>query len=241
MERTDNGILIAFDGIDGAGKTTQVDLLERFLKSAGEPVIRSKEPTDGPWGRKIRESAATGRMTLEDELHAFTEDRKQHVRDLILPALRAGQTVILDRYFYSTIAYQGTRGGDIEALTARMLESAPEPDVVFLIDVPPAVGVSRIMEGRGESPNAFEEIKSLAAVRDAFRQLAATDRKITVIDGTLPIDHAHRVVLSTLLDGILKARHCAKAYGCDQPEHCAYRITGTCRWAAMRRSAGILS
>jgi dTMP kinase len=66
--------------------------------------VRSKEPTDGPWGQKIRQSAQTGRMSVEDELHAFTEDRKEHVRDLILPALTAGKAVVLDRYFYSTIA-----------------------------------------------------------------------------------------------------------------------------------------
>jgi dTMP kinase len=130
MERTDSGILIAFEGIDGAGKTTQVELLERFLLESGEKVRRSKEPTDGPWGQKIRESAANGRMPWADELHAFTEDRKQHVRELILPALQNGKTVILDRYFYSTIAYQGTRGGDVDKLTAQLVDTTPEPDVV---------------------------------------------------------------------------------------------------------------
>ena len=64
------------------------------------------------WGRKIRESATTGRMTLADELEAFVQDRQQHIRELILPSLQAGKVVILDRYFYSTIAYQGARGAD---------------------------------------------------------------------------------------------------------------------------------
>src|SRR4051794_28178129 len=124
-------------------------------------VIRSKEPTDGPWGRKIRASAATGRMSLADELHAFTEDRKQHVREVILPALAAGKAVVLDRYFYSTIAYQGTRGADTAAVANRMREIAPVPDVTFLIDVPPAVGVDRITANRGESPNQFEQSDDL--------------------------------------------------------------------------------
>ena len=109
MERTDRGLLIAFDGIDGASKTTQVALLADFLASKGE-TIRSKEPTDGKWGQIIRNAAANGRLPLEEELRVLIEDRKEHVRDLILPALSKGKAVILDRYFYSTIAYQGSRG-----------------------------------------------------------------------------------------------------------------------------------
>src|SRR2546430_9038964 len=129
MTRSDTGILIAIEGIDGAGKTTQVAHLADFLKRAGDSPICSKEPTNGPWGRKIRESAANGRMNLADELRAFTEDRKQHVRDLILPSLAAGRTIILDRYLYSTVAYQGARGCDIDLLMSEMLSIAPEPDV----------------------------------------------------------------------------------------------------------------
>ncbi len=106
----DAGILIVFDGIDGGGKTTQAKLLADILTAAGETVVLSKEPTDGPWGKQLRASATTGRMSLADELHAFTEDRKQHVTNLIAPALARGEIVILDRYFYSTIAYQGARG-----------------------------------------------------------------------------------------------------------------------------------
>ena len=108
MQRHDSGTLIAMEGIDGAGKTTQVDLLVEFLRSAGVRVVRSKEPTDGPWGKKIRHSAANGRMTLEQEIEAFVDDRKEHVQNVIAPALNDGQTVVLDRYFYSTIAYQGS-------------------------------------------------------------------------------------------------------------------------------------
>ena len=241
MERTDTGVLIAFEGIDGAGKTTQVELLERFLLSSEVAVKRSKEPTDGPWGQKIRASASNGRMPLADELAAFTEDRKQHVRDLIAPALQAGQTVILDRYFYSTIAYQGTRGADVAAIASLMQEIAPVPDVVFLIDVPPAVGIDRITGGRGESPNEFEKLDDLRKARATFQNLTANHPEVVQIDGTRPIVDVHRAVLTTLLDGVLKKRHCAKAYGCDDPAFCSYRASGTCQWAKMVRQAALVS
>lgn len=81
------GILIAVEGIDGAGKTTQVEFLCRALASVDEIVTRSKEPTDGPHGRRLRESAKNGRMAPHDELATFIEDRREHVEAVIRPAL----------------------------------------------------------------------------------------------------------------------------------------------------------
>jgi len=91
------GILLAFEGVDGAGKTTQVKLLEEALKNAGENVVVSKEPTEGVWGQKIRKSASTGRLPLDEELEAFIEDRKEHIKKLIAPSIEQGKIVILDR------------------------------------------------------------------------------------------------------------------------------------------------
>ncbi|MCA9269530.1 MAG: dTMP kinase, partial [Planctomycetales bacterium] len=163
-----SGILIAVEGIDGAGKTTLVRSLADALSQAGESIVVSKEPTDGPWGRKIRRSAAEGRMSLPEELHAFVEDRKEHVAELIRPGLDAGKIVLLDRYFYSTIAYQGARGADVAQPTRDMLAIAPQPDLVLLLDADPAEGLSRISTGRQETPNEFEKLDSLAAVRAIF-------------------------------------------------------------------------
>src|SRR5262245_42547095 len=94
------GILIVVEGIDGAGKSTQVRRIAEALRAVGETVVQSREPTDGPWGRKIRESAVSGRMSLADELHAFVEDRREHVAGVIRPALDRGEIVVLDRYYY---------------------------------------------------------------------------------------------------------------------------------------------
>src|SRR4051794_35061604 len=112
MDGGSTGIFIVVDGIDGAGKTTQVQLIGDALEAAGEVVVRSKEPTNGPWGQKLRASAANGRLPLDAELRAFVEDRKEHVASVIRPAMDDGKIVIVDRYFYSTIAYQGSRGAD---------------------------------------------------------------------------------------------------------------------------------
>jgi dTMP kinase len=190
------GVLIAVEGIDGAGKTTQVRLLALALERLGELVVTSKEPTDGPWGRKIRESAAKGRLSLDEELTAFVNDRIEHVRNLIQPALADGKTVILDRYFYSTIAYQGSRGRDIGQLKASMEKIAPLPDVVFLLDVSPAEGIRRISESRNERPNEFEKIETLTRVREAFN--AIPEPRIARIDGGRPVDEVHEAVIAEL-------------------------------------------
>jgi dTMP kinase len=181
--------LIAVEGIDGAGKTTQVRLLAQAIERLGERVVTSKEPTDGPWGRKLRESAATGRLSPND-------DRIEHVRTLIQPALEAGETVILDRYFYSTISYQGSRGGDIAELKARMEQIAPVPDVVFLLDLPPAEGIRRISESRNERPNEFEKLDTLTRVRDAFN--AIPEPCIVRIDGGRPVEEVHQALVTEL-------------------------------------------
>jgi dTMP kinase len=233
MERTDRGTLIAVEGIDGAGKTTQVGLLVHFLQSAGLTVTQSKEPTDGPWGARIRASAANGRMSPMDELNAFIEDRKEHTAKVIAPALGRGETVILDRYFYSTIAYQGLRTGRPDQVAAQMFDLALEPDAVILIDTPPEVGRSRIKNGRKEKPNAFEELEHLRGVRKVFLDLAEGHKNVAVIDGTPSVHAVHHAILRSLVHGILKDRHCAKAYGCDAPEYCTYRISDTCTWARM--------
>src|SRR6476660_6710847 len=104
--RLDRGILVAFEGIDGAGKTTQAELLGRHLRQAGLTVVQTKEPTSVPHGQRLRASAATGRLGKDEELQAFLDDRRDHVRTLIAPALGRGEVVIVDRYYFSTAAYQ---------------------------------------------------------------------------------------------------------------------------------------
>jgi dTMP kinase len=94
------GLFIVIEGIDGTGKSTQAQRLGEWFKAQGREVILSREPTAGPWGQKVRASGETGRLSAEDELQYFLNDRQQHVQELIAPALAAGKVVILDRYYF---------------------------------------------------------------------------------------------------------------------------------------------
>src|SRR5437762_903582 len=144
MRHQHPGFLLVLEGIDGAGKSTQADMIEAALVQRGFSVLRTREPTDGKWGQKLRASATTGRLPIAEELHAFYEDRKEHVTALIEPSLAAGKVVIVDRYYFSMAAYQGARGIDFREIIAKNEEFAPEPDLLVMLDVEPQAGRSRI-------------------------------------------------------------------------------------------------
>jgi dTMP kinase len=232
-----SSILIAVEGIDGAGKTTQVRMLREVLERAGESPVVSKEPTNGPWGKIIKDSATTGRLSPEKELNAFIEDRTQHVNELIAPALEQGRIVILDRYFYSSVAYQGSRGANVEEIRTLMESRFPIPDAVFLLDVDPAIGVHRIAHSRGEEPNHFEDRANLAKARELFQGM--TGSNIHHIDGAMSREAVHAAIITRFIDGPLKAKLCAKSYGCDNQFDCAFRITGTCKWFKLAQAIGV--
>ncbi len=223
------GILVVFDGIDGAGKTTQVRRLEAALTAAGERVIVSKEPTDGVWGAKLRASATSGRLPFEEELTAFIEDRQEHLAMKVIPALQAGAVVILDRYFYSTIAYQGLRAGAISPIEARIRQNVVEPDVAYLLEVPPTLATARI-EARDGAANHFERIEDLVQIDRLFHEIAGHDDRIVKVDGSVSEQAVFDALLKHFVDGPFKRKRCAKAYGCDDPLHCTPRLTSTCTW-----------
>jgi dTMP kinase len=229
-------ILIAVEGIDGAGKTTQVRMLREALERGGEVPVVSKEPTNGPWGKIIKESATAGRLSVEAELEAFLNDRTEHVGELITPALEHGRIVILDRYFYSSIAYQGSRGASVEEVKALMESRFPIPDVVFVLDIDPAIGIHRIAHSRGEEPNHFEDRTNLAKAREIFQAMAGSN--IRHIEGAMSPEAVHSEIITRFIDGPLNAKRCAKHYGCDNHFDCTFRLTGTCEWFKIAQSIG---
>ena len=170
MLNSSSPILIAVEGIDGAGKTTQVSMLLAVLEGVGLAAVASKEPTSGKWGRIIKESASTGRLSPEEELDLFIKDRAEHVENLIAPALKEGKIVILDRYFYSTIAYQGSRGANVAEVKSLMEARFPIPDAVFLLDIDADLSAYRIAHVRGEEPNHFEERGNLSMARENIQR-----------------------------------------------------------------------
>lgn len=167
---THPGFLLVLEGIDGAGKSTLQRALAEWCLCQTYRVVMSREPTDGPFGRALRESARTGRLSLEDELNLFLQDRREHVEKIIAPALARGDVVILDRYYFSTAAYQGARGLDPAAVIAANEEFAPVPDLVLLLDLDPASGHARI-GARGTALDSFEGAAYLADVRRIFLSL----------------------------------------------------------------------
>ncbi len=179
------GIFIVIEGIDGTGKSTQAARLGQWFKALGREVVLSREPTAGPWGRKLRESAATGRLSPEDELQYFLNDRREHVSDLIHPALVAGKVVILDRYYFSTMAYQGARGFDPAEIRRRNEEFAPVPDLLIILDLDVDAALARI-GSRGDIANEFEKRGNLVRCQEIFRSLADEDFVEIVDSGGTP-------------------------------------------------------
>ena len=166
------GLLLAVEGIDGTGKSTQVRRLAETLREDGYPVVVTREPTDGPYGRQIRDFfAKRHQLSPAAELELFMNDRRQHVREVIAPALAAGRIVVTDRYYLSTAAYQGAAGRDPEEIMAANEAFAPVPDLVLLLTLPPALGIRRIRELRGETLNDFEQEESLGKVAKIFASL----------------------------------------------------------------------
>ncbi len=202
------GILIAIEGIDGAGKTTQAKNLLDALKKEGYDAVYFKEPTAGQWGLKIRDIALNGRdhITADDELNYFIFDRREDVKENIGPALRSNKIVIMDRYYHSNIAYQGALGIDPEEIRRRneIEELFPMPDVVIILDVAPGIGVSRIIKFRKEELNKFEQEKYLNSVRDIFKKM--DQENIRIIDGSRPVDEMNEHILNIAHDIINRRR-----------------------------------
>jgi dTMP kinase len=163
------GILIVFEGIDGSGKSTQAEILLERLQEEDFDAVYFREPSKGKWGRKIKKKALhPDSLSPEEELDLFQKDRRENVEKNLKPALKKKRVVILDRYYYSTIAYQGAKGID-EKLIRRMNEEfVVEPDLVFIFDIDPQKGLERI-ENRKKKDRLFEREDYLVKVREIFR------------------------------------------------------------------------
>lgn len=177
---TPPGFLLVIDGLDGAGKSTLIQGLAATL--AQRECVLSREPTYGQYGRQLRESAATGRLSPAAELDLLELDRREHVRDLILPALARGAFVIIDRYYYSSVAYQALHGS-AQSILDRFTAFAPRPDLALILDLPVATAIARI-QGRGEGQNDFERADTLNRCRERFQWVLAHCPETRLLDAT---------------------------------------------------------
>lgn len=197
------GIFIAFEGPEGAGKTTQVRLLEAWLRELGREPLVTREPG----GTVVAEEAR--RVLLEaDEVAPATElllmlaARSSLVDAVIEPALAAGRVVVTDRFHLSTLAYQGYgRGlplGDVVAMN-RFATGGLEPDVTILLDVDPAAGAAR-QQAAGRGPDRIERAGAAfhRRVAEAYRLLALEDERVERIDGAASAATVHEAVVALL-------------------------------------------
>ena len=177
-----SGKFIVFEGIDGAGKTTQVNLLLEKLEAAGKSAYLTAEPTDLPTGRELRRVLSGEVKKSNCEIATlFTLDRIAHNKDAMVGierVLAGGYDVICDRYYYSTLAYQGF-STDYEWVKA-MNVGCPEirrPDLCIFLDLTPEQSIERITKGR-DKLEIYENVETLTKVRDAFHK-ALDDLKAT--------------------------------------------------------------
>ena len=166
------GCLLVFEGLDGSGKSTQARELARAPRRAGHAVLETFEPTEGPTGARIRAMARSGEtLAPAEELRWFVEDRRVHVRDTVAPALADGRHVVCDRYFLSSVAYQGARGLDWRRILAESEAEFPLPELVLMLEIEPAAGLARV-RGRGQPlESVFERADYLERVAAIFRAI----------------------------------------------------------------------
>ena len=185
------GLFLVFEGIDGAGKSSQLLRTKAYLEERGFEVVTTREPGGTAIGEKIRgllldpENSA---MNDRCELLLYGASRAQHVAEVIAPALRAGKAVLCDRFSLSTAAYQGYgRGLDLSLLETvnRAAVSGVEPDCTVVVDVSVETGAKRVSVSRGEPKDRLEREKSdfFRRVRQGFLTEAEKDPKIVVVDG----------------------------------------------------------
>jgi dTMP kinase len=203
-----HGWFLTLEGVEGAGKTTQAARLEQALSARGFDVLLTREPGGTALGEAIRPLVLGGRHepTAEAELFLMLADRAQHVAEVILPALEAGRIVIGDRFSDATRAYQGGgRGLDRDFIESALAAATGgiEPDLTFLLDIPPDRARERLVQRAGLDRLEQEAGGFHARVREAYRrQVALAPDRIMIIDATVDADTVHETILSQALAAI---------------------------------------
>lgn len=193
------GCFVAFEGGEGAGKSTQARLLGQWLAEQRYDVVQTHEPGDTSIGRKVREivlDPATGTMSHRTEALLYAADKAEHVDSVVLPALERGAVVVTDRYVDSTLAYQGAGRGLDEQLerVARWATRDLRPHLTVLLDVEPAEGMARF---QGRDRIEAEGLEFHQKVRATFLALATGDHYL-VLDARAPVEDLARQIRRSL-------------------------------------------
>jgi dTMP kinase len=196
------GRFISFEGIDGAGKTTHIDALEKRWRAAGVNVLRTREPGGTPLAERLRE------LVLHEPMDALTEallifaGRRDHVQQVIEPALQRGALVLCDRFTDATFAYQGAgRGFDTATLQQleQWVQQGRQPDLTLWFDIPPAVAAQRLASAR--QPDRFEAMDQafFERVNEGYRaRQSAEPGRFLRIDANQSVDAVAQAVHDAL-------------------------------------------
>ena len=185
-------MFFAFDGLDGTGKSTQLDLFYQWLRERGHDPVRCIDPGTTPLGERVRDLLLGHDVAISrtSEMLLFMAARAQLVEEVIRPALAAGRTVVSDRYVLANIVYQGYAGGlDVETVRAigETATNGVSPDLVFVLDMAPEVAAQRMQRERDRMEN--QDAPFLERLRAGFLAEAARDpERIVVIDAAREID-----------------------------------------------------
>ena len=185
------GKLIVIEGIDGSGKSTCAKNLTEKLNSINIKTIYTFEPTHSHYGAKLRDGMLSEDLDAEEELLLFVKDRKDHIEYMIKPALEEGYFIILDRYFYSSIAYQGAKGIDINRIINMHKDFIIKPDIVFIFHLPIDIALNRIISKRGIADRFENEIylkkvdKIFHSFNEPFIYHIDTNKDIKIINDEL--------------------------------------------------------
>jgi len=221
------GVLIAFEGGEGAGKSSQISALATSLRTAGHPVLVTHEPGATPVGRQIRKLLleTDAPIAPRSEALLFAADRAHHVATVIRPALGRGEVVITDRFIDSSLAYQGagrTLSVDDVAKLSRWATEGLVPHLTVLLDVPVTVGLARVDNRAGGSGPDRLERETLVfheRVREGFQELAAAEpERYLVLDATLPQDELAATIEAAVTRMLSYQRSAGPPKSAEPPE-----------------------
>ena len=195
------GCFITFEGIDGCGKTTQMELLKKYLKVEKKlTVLQTREPGGKGLGQEIRKLLLNydGEVSPKCESFLFLADRAQNIDIIVTPAIERGEIVLCDRHTDSTTAYQGYgRGVDIENLTKLndLATGGRKPDLTIVFDIDVETSMKRVGKTRDRMEESGE--KFFESVRNGYLQIAKSEpKRVKVIDATQTIDEIHKQVVA---------------------------------------------
>lgn len=196
------GLFITFEGADGCGKTTQMDLLAEYLKNNGKEVLLTREPGGKGLGEKVREILLNydGDVSDRCESFLFLADRAQNIDIIVNPAVEEGEIVLCDRHIDSTVAYQGYgRGLDIERINMlnNLATNGRKPDLTFVFDIDVETSMKRVGKEKDRMESAGIDFHN--RVRKGYLELAKQEpQRITVLDATKSIAEIHNEIIEII-------------------------------------------